>query len=92
MLLHWIHTTTSELFQQCSRSTVVHGYNRSCTACALCNCAFLFVQRVADIGVKDQQWVVEAEGPHLRLDIPVLMPHVLKKVKKARKLGQLVTQ
>lgn len=49
----------------------------------------MIVQRVADMGVKDQQWVVGAEGPLMRLDIPLLVPHLLQLL-KTRKRGKLV--
>ena len=50
------------------------------TQCSILTAA----QRAADRVLKDQQWVVASEGPHLRLDIPLLMPYLPKEM-KARK-------
>ena len=51
----------------------------------------LLVQAVADRGLRDAKWVEDVEGTYMRLDIPLIMPHLLEQLEE-RQLGeQLMT-
>lgn len=47
------------------------------------------VQRVVDKGVRDAKWIKAVEGTYMRLDIPHIMPHLMKQLEE-RKKGQLL--
>ncbi len=44
------------------------------------------MQDVADRGLRTQKWVTDVEGTYMRLDIPLIMPHLLDQLED-RKLG-----
>ena len=45
------------------------------------------MQRLADRGIKEEKWVRDVEGVYMRLDIPLIMPHLLKQLED-RKQGK----
>ena len=45
------------------------------------------VQAVADRGLRDAKWVEDVEGTYMRLDIPLIMPHLLDQLEE-RQLGE----
>ena len=47
------------------------------------------MQRVVDKGTRDTKWIKTGEGTYMRLDIPHIMPHLLKQLEE-RKKGQLL--
>ena len=49
------------------------------------------MQRVVDKGVRDAKWLRDVEGTYMRLDIPHIMPHLLKQLEE-RKQGKLLRE
>ncbi len=47
------------------------------------------LQNVVDRGLRDQKWYDDVEGTYMRLDIPLIMPHLLKQLEE-RKQGELL--
>ena len=47
------------------------------------------MQRVVDKGVRDSKWLQDVEGTYMRLDIPIIMPHLLKQLEE-HKPGRLL--
>ncbi len=45
------------------------------------------LQNVVDQGLRDQKWYEAVEGTYMRLDIPLIMPHLLKQLEE-RKQGE----
>ena len=41
-----------------------------------------------DRGLRDQHWLTDVEGTYMRLDIPLIVPQLLKQLED-RKLGKL---
>lgn len=44
------------------------------------------MQRLVDNNVRDPQWLRNVEGTYMRLDIPYIMPKVLKQLQSSKKL------
>ncbi|KAL3162680.1 hypothetical protein ABBQ38_008725 [Trebouxia sp. C0009 RCD-2024] len=42
------------------------------------------LQRVVDKGLRDSKWIRDVEGTYMRLDIPVIMPHLLKQLEERK--------
>jgi len=45
------------------------------------------LQNVVDRGLRDQKWYEAVDGTYMRLDIPLIMPHLLKQLEE-RKQGE----
>lgn len=45
------------------------------------------LQNVVDQGLRDQKWYEAVDGTYMRLDIPLIMPHLLKQLEE-RKQGE----
>ncbi len=45
------------------------------------------LQNVVDRGLRDQKWYDDVEGTYMRLDIPLIMPHLLNQLEE-RKQGE----
>lgn len=45
------------------------------------------LQDVVNRGLRDQKWYEDVEGTYMRLDIPLIMPHLLKQLEE-RKQGE----
>ena len=56
-------------------------------SCHFCILRTVLLQRVVNKGVRDQQWFTDVEGTYMRLDIPLIVPQLLKQLED-RKLGK----